>query len=647
MTWQYPSYAIVLIFAAIVTLLVGVVTLRRRAIPGSLSFSLLMFAAAEWSFFRALEAMVVEMPAKIFWAKLEYLGIVGIPLLWFIFALEFSHHPQGLTPRNIALLCIAPILTLGLVTANENYGLVWSAIHPGSNPGDNLIYDHGVWFWIQFVYSYCLMAVGTLELVRDMIRFPHRYRDQIVGLLLGAALPWLGNALYIAKLSPVPGLDPTPFAFAFSGVIYAFTIFRFQLFDLVPVARDAVIEKMIDGVVVLDLQDRVIDINPAAQQLIGITAPAIGKSIESVLANQPAVLERYREPNQAQTEIYLDGDSPRYLDLRVSALYDDRQHCTGRLLVLRDLTEHKRAAAKNQALFDAIPDMVFQFRSDGTCLACNSVSRDGAVRAPNAVVGKNVDETMPLELAILTKGNIRRAIETGHAQTYEYSLMLGQYEHFFQARLELCAPKEVIAIVRDVTERWRIEAELRRINQQSQVQQEQIEDLQTMLRDQSIRDPLTGLFNRQYLEETMARELARAKRAARAVSVVAIDIDHFKSLREQFGSRAGEIIQQEVANLLRDQARLADIACRIDEEFVMILPGASADVALRRAEQWREHFENMQISFGETHLDATLSLGAAVYPFHGETSEALVRAAEQALAEAKTAGRNRVVLYKP
>ena len=225
--------------------------------------------------------------------------------------------------------------------------------------------------------------------------------------------------------------------------------------------------------------------------------------------------------------------------------------------------------------------------------------------------------------------------------------MINQYEHFFQGRMEVCAPKEVIAIVRDVTERRRIEAELRRINQQSQTQQEQIEDLQTMLRDQAIHDPLTGLFNRQYLDEMIVREFARAKRAARAVSVVAIDIDHFKSLREEYGSRAGELVQQELANLLLDQARLADIACHLDQEFIVVLPGATADVTLRRAEQWRDQFENAQIPFGDTHLHATISLGAAVYPFHGETGEAVLRAAEQALAEAKTAGRNRVVLFKP
>ena len=106
--------------------------------------------------------------------------------------------------------------------------------------------------------------------------------------------------------------------------------------------------------------------------------------------------------------------------------------------------------------------------------------------------------------------------------------------------------------------------ELRRINEQSQIQLEEIEDLQTMLRDQAIRDPTTALFNRHYLDETLTRELSRAKRAARPVGLVTIDIDHFKSLREKHGHRAGQIVEQALANLLRDQSRLADIACHVD-----------------------------------------------------------------------------------
>ncbi|MBI5029678.1 MAG: diguanylate cyclase [Chloroflexi bacterium] len=646
MTWHYPTFAFAFVFASIIALLVAIVALRRRNVPGSVTFALLMFGVAEWSFFRALEAMAVQMPAKILWGKLEYPGIVSVPLLWFIFTLEYSNSPRWfLRRRYIALLWILPIITTLLTWTNEWHGWIWSQILPGDNPIDFIIYEHGFWFWIHVVYSYCLMFIGTLQLLRDVLRFPQRYREQIGALLIGAALPWIGNALYIARLSPL-GLDLTPFMFAASGVIYALSVFRFQLFELVPVARDVLIEKMVDGVIVLDTQDRIVDINPAAFALVGAHESVIGKHIEHVVTNQSELIGRYRDVKEAQTEIAVGEPDTRHLDLRISALYDKQDQYTGRLIVLRDITERKRAETKNQALFDAIPDLVFQYDANGTCIACNSVRHDGSVLASAATVGKSVDETLPPALVTLTKSNIRRTLETGQVQSYEYSLPIEGHEHYFVARMEVCAPNEVITVIRDVTERRRLEAELRRINEQSQIQLEQIEDLQTMLHDQAIRDPSTGLFNRHYLDETLERELSRAKRSARPVSLIVIDIDRFKTIREEHGHRAGQLVQQALANLLRDQSRLADIACRIEEDFVMVLPGAGSDVAMRRAEQWRATFAEMPIPFEGTDLLATISLGVAVYPFHSETGNGLLRAAEQALAEAKSSGRDCIVMYQ-
>ena len=646
MTFHYPTFAFAFLFTAIISLLVAVAALRRRSVPGSMVFALLMSAAAEWSFFGALEAMAVELNAKVLWAKFEYVGIVSVPLLWFIFALQYSQSPRWLMRRrNLVLLWVLPVITALLAWTNEWHHLIWSQILPGDNPIDFIVYEHGPWFWIHVVYSYCLMFIGSAELLRDVIRFPQRYREQIGAILLGAALPWIGNALYIARLSPLM-LDLTPFMFAASGVIYALSLFQFQLFELVPVARDALIEKMVDGVIVLDTQGRIVDINPAALTLIGATNSVIGKPIEAVVTNQPELLGRYRDVKEAQTEIVVGEANPRHLDLRISALYDKQNRYTGRLIVLRDITEHRRAESKSQALFDAIPDLVFQYDNTGTCIACNSVKHDGSVLSSSAAIGKNVDESLPPALATLTKNHIRRTLATGQVQTYEYNLAIEGHDHYFVARMEVCAPNEVITIIRDVTERRRLEAELRRINEQAQIQLEQIEDLQTMLRDQAIRDPLTGLFNRHYFDETLERELARAKRSARPVSLIVMDIDRFKTLREEHGHRAGQLVQQALANLLRDQSRLADIACHVDEDFVMVLPGAGSDVAMRRAEQWRATFAETKIPFEGTELSATISLGVAVYPFHSETANALLRAAEQALSEAKAAGRDCVMLYQ-
>jgi diguanylate cyclase (GGDEF)-like protein len=211
--------------------------------------------------------------------------------------------------------------------------------------------------------------------------------------------------------------------------------------------------------------------------------------------------------------------------------------------------------------------------------------------------------------------------------------------------MDRCGPDQVVAIIRDVTEQRQLTIKLGQMSQHAQTQVAQIESLQATLRDQAIREPLTGLFNRPYFVETLERELTRAMRDARPISLVVIDIDAFKAINDTHGLKAGNLIVQELANILRDQTRLADIACRFADEYVVVLPGAGADIARQRAEQWRLSFETLSISFGDTQLHTTLSAGVAVFPFHGSTVESLLRAAENSLAAAKDAGCNRVVVW--
>lgn len=189
-------------------------------------------------------------------------------------------------------------------------------------------------------------------------------------------------------------------------------------------------------------------------------------------------------------------------------------------------------------------------------------------------------------------------------------------------------------------------SELQQANQELQKQLDENRALQKQLREQAIRDPLTHLFNRRYLMETLERELACALRDTCPVSVIMLDIDHFKQVNDTYGHKAGDVVLVALGELLRTQIRAGDVACRYGgEEFVAVLPGASVDVARERAGEWRARMEKMCVRYEEHELHATLSLGVAAHPQHGSTGEALLRAADQALYAAKTAGRNRVVVW--
>jgi len=171
----------------------------------------------------------------------------------------------------------------------------------------------------------------------------------------------------------------------------------------------------------------------------------------------------------------------------------------------------------------------------------------------------------------------------------------------------------------------------------------EIDALQEQLREQAIRDPLTGLYNRRYLDATLERELARARRDGQPLALILMDLDHFKRVNDTYGHQAGDEVLQQLARLLNEMARAGDVASRHGgEEFLLLMPTMSLATARERAETLRRAFGALEIPFGSLKLRATLSIGIAASPDHGSTAEDLFRHADRALYQAKHEGRNRV-----
>ena len=181
-----------------------------------------------------------------------------------------------------------------------------------------------------------------------------------------------------------------------------------------------------------------------------------------------------------------------------------------------------------------------------------------------------------------------------------------------------------------------------------QLQLEEIRALQGRLEEQVNRDPLTGLYNRRYLESTIERELARCKREGRPLSVMMLDVDHFKRINDTHGHQAGDEVLKQLAAILADKCRLADVVCRFGgEEFLLLLPDMPLEVALERAERLRAQFESTALGFGGEPIQATVSIGIANLPEHADLPEVLIGQADSALYRAKTGGRNRVIVGEP
>jgi diguanylate cyclase (GGDEF)-like protein/PAS domain S-box-containing protein len=367
MVLEYFPVSIILFFASGLAVAIAYLAWKRRSAQGVLPFVLLNLAAAIWCFGGVFETSTLSVSNAVFWSKVQYVGIVSIPPSWLLFCLSYTGQDQWFKRRFLALFWGIPLVALVLAATNEWHGLIWSHVYLsriGSIP--DIIYEHGPFFWIMAIYSYLLLVVGALVLIGAIIRYPHLYRRQAFSLLAGILIPWIANVFYLTGVSA--GIDLTPIAIILSCLILTWNIFRYQFLDLAPVARDSLVENMQDGVVVLDAHNRIVDINPAAQKMLGTIGmePIFGQDIEGIFAKWSRLDDFKWDVLEAKAEIHTQDHPNRVIDLNLTSLLDRRKHLTGKLVVLRDITEVKRveqAEREQRTMAETLQDTIAALNS--------------------------------------------------------------------------------------------------------------------------------------------------------------------------------------------------------------------------------------------------------------------------------------------
>jgi diguanylate cyclase (GGDEF)-like protein/PAS domain S-box-containing protein len=529
--YEVTPYTLLYLGAALVSMGAAVVVWRRRSAPGGLWLFLMLVAMIDWTVADALDVSAPTLAGHIFWGQVSYLGSSTVVVFLLLFALEYTDRSKWVTPRTIAALFVVPVLSIIAVFTNGWHGLVWSGYSPV--PGSNIIiYHHAVLYWVKAAYIYGIALVAAVLLVEFAVRTRQTYRYQGIAILTAVVIPLVGEAVYDFT-GVLPGLDVASITLTVSGAILAFTLWRLKLLDLVPVARETLVDGMADGILALDLKGRIVDINAAAAELVRAPdARGIGLQVDEVTAGWPGLAEKLQGCGRGRREYLMVSPSGRHVSVNVSELADAQGRCTGTLTVMRDITGH--------------------------------VDTEEALQTANRQLEERIHE---------------------------------------------------------------------------------IEGLQAELREQAIRDPLTGLYNRRYLSETLERELARAMREGYPVSLVMADIDHFKMVNDSFGHAAGDLVLRSLGSILRADTRPGDIACRYGgEEFLLVLPNTDARTACQRAEQLRAQVASTRVAWLGREVAVTLSLGVASFPLYGATGDEVIAEADLALYAAKAAGRDRVWL---
>jgi len=299
-----------------------------------------------WIIGYLLEILVPDVTTKLFWAKVQYFGIAFTPALFLIFILQYIGRITRIDHIQILALSLLPLMTVLIAATNESHSWLWTEV--GLQPGGLVLAPlnviHGGWFWVHTLYSYVLIFLATFFLAKFAFFARQPFRSQAVIMLVGMLVPWLANALYIFQVHLEPGLDLTPIAFAITIGMLTLGFLRFGLLDILPIAHATIFKAMIDGVIILDLKDRVVDINPAAWSIFQqIGELKIGDAIRPLLPNWP----RHLPVEILRQEICLgEGQDYRTYTLQISPITNNRGRTTGQIALLTDITELKRAQSQ-------------------------------------------------------------------------------------------------------------------------------------------------------------------------------------------------------------------------------------------------------------------------------------------------------------
>lgn len=356
-SFQYTPYAYPLALAAILSALLTFTMWERRHTQGAKPAAVLLLALFAWSAGYSLEFMGADLPTKLFWAKIQYLGIVTLPVALLLFALVFSGRRAWITTPKLVALMVVPVVTLLLAISNELHRLVWSDWYLESIGDTSALHlEHGPAFWVYIAYTYILLAASTIMIVQALMYRPKIYRGQMVSIIVGISAPWLSNLISLSGLLSLP-IDLTPFAFTITGLVIAWSIYKHHLLDIAPIGFETVIESMSDAVFILDTRNNIIDANPAGRKTLKLSdSEIIGRNARDVFEDYSDLLDLYEFAMNIREEIAVGSDSQKeYYELSISPLTDHQDKILGRAVILHDISDRKRAEnaminARDQAL---------------------------------------------------------------------------------------------------------------------------------------------------------------------------------------------------------------------------------------------------------------------------------------------------------
>ncbi len=341
MEWAYEHtpYVWPMLFSVIFLSVLGIHGIRHRNAPGAVPFVVLTALAIPWVTANALRMVFANDSVRIFCFKFESALVLPLASAGACFAVEYAGLGKFLTRRTISVLIAIPLVFALLVLTNESHGLVWTRIWVENHMRVEL----GAAHWVAIAYGYILSLLHLSAMAFLFVRSP-RHRWIAAGLFAATFVARIAASFNVANKDPVFPLNPMVLVLNFTLLLYALAFFRFRMFDVVPVARNMVIDGMKEGMLVLDSEKRVADINETARELLGLTGSKyIGVPVEDILQEYPDVLTMIENTETTRKEMPLGNIQGRWFQVSTSTLSDRRGFYIGRLVWFYDVTDQRNA----------------------------------------------------------------------------------------------------------------------------------------------------------------------------------------------------------------------------------------------------------------------------------------------------------------
>lgn len=418
-----------LLISAFVLIYIGYFSWKRD--KGYISLSLIPVSI--YSFGYAFEILCTSIEWVKFWIKLEYLGIAFLPVAWLMFALNFIGQREKLKKSIFMLLNIVPVITLIMNYTNDFHHLFYKKIYMNNDgifPIVELI--KGPFYWVNIAYTYAVMLVGLIIFIVAYFKAVPIVRKQILLLIIAWVIPWISDIVYMLRLLSLD-LDLCPLAFSLSGIISSFAILNFKLLKLTPIALEKVFSNMLDGVIILDAENNIVNFNKSSKNIIselnGIEAGE--KKIDEVLKEYKGVLKAVSSDSYNESLITIESNNQlRYYKMNINNIYEKTGKFIGKILILNDVTEiqlQQKKLSENynflQTLMDAIPNPIYSKDEHGVYNHCNTAYTEFLGIKKDEFIGSTSYEVFEEKLAESYEKADKKLFKEKRTQVYESKLM--------------------------------------------------------------------------------------------------------------------------------------------------------------------------------------------------------------------------------